>query len=36
VDAGARRFLQLCSDRRYHLKIMQAFEDEADLDPDEY
>jgi hypothetical protein len=31
-----RGFLQLCSDRRFHLKVMEAFEELADLDPDEY
>jgi hypothetical protein len=31
-----RGFLQLCSDRRFHLKTMEAFEDVADLEPDGY
>jgi hypothetical protein len=29
-------FLQLCSERRYHRKIMSAFEDATGLAPDEY
>jgi len=31
-----RGFLQLCADRRFHLKVMEAFEELADLDPTEY
>ena len=31
-----RGFLQLCSDRRFHWKTMEAFEDLADLEPDGY
>ena len=31
-----RGFLQLCADRRFHLKVMEAFETLADLDPTEY
>ena len=33
---GDRGFLQLCSDRRFHMKVMEAFEDLANLDPDGY
>ncbi len=29
-------FLQLCADRRFHLKIMEAFEELTELDPTEY
>jgi hypothetical protein len=29
-------FLQLCSDRRFHLKTMEAFEDLTDLESDGY
>jgi hypothetical protein len=32
----SRGFLQLCSDRRFHLKTMEAFEDLADLESDGY
>ena len=31
-----RGFLQLCSDRRFHLKTMEAFEDVANLEPEGY
>ncbi len=31
-----RGFLQLCSDRRFHLLTMEAFEDLTGLEPDEY
>ena len=36
VDPETKGFLQLCSDRRYHLKVMEAFEDTAELDPEQY
>jgi hypothetical protein len=31
-----RGFLQLCSDRRFHLKTMEAFEDVTGLEPEGY
>jgi hypothetical protein len=36
ADGGVRGFLQLCSDRRYHRKIMMAFERETGLQPNDY
>jgi hypothetical protein len=33
---SARGFLQLCSDRRFHLKTMEAFEDVTNLEPEGY
>lgn len=35
-DSGVKGFLQLCSDRRFHLKVMEAFEEAAEIDPDQY
>ena len=35
-DPDVRGFLQLCSDRRYHVKVMEAFEDAADIESDQY
>jgi hypothetical protein len=30
-DPDVKGFLQLCSDRRFHLKIMEAFEADTDF-----
>jgi len=35
-DPDALGFLQLCSDRRYHMKVMEAFEEAADIGSDQY
>jgi hypothetical protein len=35
-DPLAKGFLQLCADRRFHLLVMEAFEEAAGLQPDEY
>jgi hypothetical protein len=35
-DPDVGGFLQLCSDRRYHRKIMEAFERATGLDPSDY
>lgn len=35
-DPDVRGFLQLCSDRRYHVKVMEAFEEAADIGSDQY
>lgn len=36
AEERALGFLQLCSDRRFHRRTMQAFERETGLRPDEY
>lgn len=36
LDPKAKGFLQLCSDRRFHVEVMKAFEDAAGIDSDEY
>jgi hypothetical protein len=35
-DPDVKGFLQLCSDRRYHAKIMAAFEQETGLSSSDY